>query len=451
MSAAAVTVARVTDISLSDLTTGTVVHPGDDEWDAARAFHSGIGEPTVIVRASSVDDVRAALRYAASERLDVMVRGGGHSAWGAVPGGVTLDLDAIDEIRVDGTLVHVGGGATWGAVAHALAEHGLGISSGDTASVGVGGLTLGGGIGWMVRAWGLAADQLVGAQLVTARGDVLEVNADSHPDLWWALRGGGGNFGVVTRFDFRAHPLSHVVFATLGVGGDARPVLRALRDTMKVAPRELTVTYMHVPPMDPSAPPGATISACWIGDDEAAARAALAPLYALDGVTETELGVRSYPDILMEMPAADPDQPMPGFVGGNTLLGDLTDEAIERLVAFREANAASVLFLRSLGGAFGDVAQDATAFPAREATWFAMAGAFDVPGLVHDGNRPLIQAEWDAIEALGAALYGNFTPSTDPGLVTRMFSPEAMARLAQVKRQYDPQNLFCRNHNIAPA
>lgn len=451
MSAPAVTVARVTDISLNDLTTGTVVHPGDDEWDAARAFHSGIGEPTVIVRASSVDDVRAALRYAASERLDVMVRGGGHSAWGAVPGGVTLDLDAIDEIRVDGTLVHVGGGATWGAVAHALAEHGLGISSGDTASVGVGGLTLGGGIGWMVRAWGLAADQLVGAQLVTARGDVLEVNADSHPDLWWALRGGGGNFGVVTRFDFRAHPLSHVVFATLGVDGDARPVLRALRDTMRDAPRDLTVTYMHVPPMDPSAPPGATITACWIGDDEAAARSALAPLYALDGVTETELGVRSYPDILMEMPAADPDQPMPGFVGGNTLLGDLTDEAIDRLVAFREANAASVLFLRSLGGAFGDVAQDASAFPAREATWFAMAGAFDVPGLVHDGNRPLIQAEWDAIEALGAALYGNFTPSTDPGLVTRMFSPEAMARLAQVKRQYDPQNLFCRNHNIAPA
>ncbi|MGN8551054.1 UNVERIFIED_CONTAM: FAD-binding oxidoreductase [Microbacterium sp. SLM126] len=441
----------MTDISLNDLTTGTVVHPGDDEWDAARAFHSGIGEPTVIVRASSVDDVRAALRYAASERLDVMVRGGGHSAWGAVPGGVTLDLDAIDEIRVDGTLVHVGGGATWGAVAHALAEHGLGISSGDTASVGVGGLTLGGGIGWMVRAWGLAADQLVGAQLVTARGDVLEVNADSHPDLWWALRGGGGNFGVVTRFDFRAHPLSHVVFATLGVDGDARPVLRALRDTMRDAPRDLTVTYMHVPPMDPSAPPGATITACWIGDDEAAARSALAPLYALDGVTETELGVRSYPDILMEMPAADPDQPMPGFVGGNTLLGDLTDEAIDRLVAFREANAASVLFLRSLGGAFGDVAQDASAFPAREATWFAMAGAFDVPGLVHDGNRPLIQAEWDAIEALGAALYGNFTPSTDPGLVTRMFSPEAMARLAQVKRQYDPQNLFCRNHNIAPA
>lgn len=451
MSHGPVTVTRVTDLSLQDLSAGSLVQPGDDDWDAARAFHSGIGEPTVIVRASTVDDVRSALRYAAAERLDVMVRGGGHSAWGAVPGGLTLDLTALADVSVDGTLVHVGGGATWGAVARDLAEHGLGISSGDTASVGVGGLTLGGGIGWMVRAWGLAADQLVGAQLVTARGDVLEVSETSHSDLLWALRGGGGNFGVVTRFDFRAHPLTSVVFATLGVSGDARPVLQTLRDTLSDAPRELTVTYMHVPPMDPSAPPGASITACWIGVDEDAARAALAPLLALDGVTETEFGVRSYPDILMDMPAADPDQPMPGFVGGNTLLRELTDDVIERLVAFREANAASVLFLRSLGGAFSEVPQESTAFPARGATWFAMAGAFDIPGLVHDGNRPLIQAEWDAIEALGSGLYGNFTPSTDPGLVTRMYSPETMTRLADLKRTYDPQNLFCRNHNVAPA
>jgi hypothetical protein len=203
--------------------------------------------------------------------------------------------------------------------------------------------------------------------------------------------------------------------------------------------------------MDPSAPAGATITACWIGGDEDGARAALAPLLALDAVTETEFGARAYPDILMDMPAADPDQPMPGFVGGNTLLRDLTDDAIERLVAFREANAASVLFLRSLGGAFGDIPQEATAFPARNATWFAMAGAFDVPGLVHDGNRPLIQADWDAIEGLGEGLYGNFTPSTDPGLVTRMYPPETMARLAEVKREYDPLNLFCRNHNVVPA
>ena len=144
-------------------------------------------------------------------------------------------------------------------------EHGLGVSSGDTASVGVGGLTLGGGIGWMVRAWGLAADQLEGVQLVTAAGDVIEVSGAGHPELFWALRGGGGNFGVVTRFDFRAHELPAVVWAELAVEGDPRPVLRGLRDALRDAPRELTVTYMDVPPMDPSAPAGASITACWVG------------------------------------------------------------------------------------------------------------------------------------------------------------------------------------------
>ena len=441
----------VTVSTLKELVPGAVVSPGDPGWDEARAFHAGIGEPTVIVRASSVDDVRAALRYAAAERLDVMVRGGGHSVWGAVPGGLTLDLAALDAIQVEGTLVRVGGGATWGGVAGALADHGLGVSSGDTASVGVGGLTLGGGIGWMVRAWGLAADQLVGAQLVTAGGHVLDVSATSHPDLLWALRGGGGNFGVVTRFDFRAHPLRAVVFATLEVTGDARPVLRVLRETLRDAPRELTVTFMDVPVMDPNAPAGATIGACWIGDDESAARASLAPLLALDGVTELSMAAQPYPGILLDMPAADPDTPPPGFIGGNTMLRELTDDAIDRLVSFREAHDASVILLRSLGGAYADVPSEATAFPARDATWFAMAGAFDIPGLVDDESRPLIVAEWDAIAELGAGVYGNFTTTTDPALVSLMYPPATLARLAAVKREWDPRNLFRRCHNVLPA
>lgn len=441
----------MTVTTLNELPPGAVARPGDPDWDTARRFHAGIGEPAVIVRASSVDDVRAALRYAADEHLEVMVRSGGHSAWGTLPGGLTIDLAALNAIDVEGTLVRVGGGATWGSVARTLAGRGLGVSSGDTASVGVGGLTLGGGIGWMVRAWGLAADQLEAAQLVTADGHVLEVSAASHPDLLWALRGGGGNFGVVTRFDFRAHELHSVVFATLGVTGDSRPILRALRDTLRGAPRELTVTFMDVPAMDPSAPAGASITACWIGDDEQAARAALAPLLSLEGVTETALSAQPYPEILMEAPPADPEQPMPGFIGGNTLLRDLTDEAIERLVSFREANQMSVLFLRSLGGAYGDVPQERTAFPARDATWFAMAGAFDIPGLVTDESRGLIQAEWDATAALGEALYGNFTLSADPGLVSRMYTPETMRRLARLKREWDPQNIFSRCHNVQPA
>ncbi|MDQ7879944.1 FAD-binding oxidoreductase [Microbacterium sp. QXD-8] len=429
---------------------GTVIRPGDSEWESARRFHSGIGEPAAVIRAASVDDVRGAVRYASAERLEIMIRGGGHSAWGGVPGGLTLDISALDAVEVDGTRVRVGGGALWGGVAHALAERGLGLSSGDTASVGVGGLTLGGGIGWMVRAWGLAADQLVGAQLVTARGEVVEVTETSHPELLWALRGGGGNFGVVTRFDFEAHPLDGVVHAVYGLEGDARPVLRVLREVMADAPRDLTVTYMDVPAMDPNAPAGASITAVWVGTDEEEARRALAPLAGVPGVTERDFGVQDYPDVLMEAPEFDPERPMPGFVGGNTLLGVLDDEAIDRLVAFREQHPASVVMLRSLGGAYADVAQDDTAFPARDATWFAMAGAFDIPGMLDDAGRAEANAAWDAIEVKGSGVYGNFTVSTADTIVQRMYPPATMARLAAIKHAWDPGNVFCRNHNVKP-
>ena len=451
VSEAGPSVTRMTLEQLRTEVSGAVVTASDPEWDDARRFHSGVGEPMAVVRASSVDDVRAAVRLARAEHQPVMVRGGGHSVWGGVPGGVTVDMSALSSITVEGDLVHIGGGATWGAVAAELATHGLAVSSGDTSSVGVGGLTLGGGIGLMVREWGLAVDQLVGAQLVTAAGDVVEVSATSHPDLFWALRGGGGNFGVVTRFDFRAHPLDGVVFATLALEGDPRPVIRVMRDVLADAPRGLTVTYADVPAMDPSAPAGATIQAVWVGRDVDAARAALAPLIELDGVTVAELEARDYPDILMETPEAEPDQPMPGFVGGNTLLKELDDDAIDKLVAFREANPASVLLLRSLGGAYGDVAQADTPFPARDATWFAMAGAFDVPGMLDDAARAAAQEAWDAIESLGQGSYGNFSVSTDPSWVTRMYTPDTLARLAAIKRQWDPQNIFCRTHNVVPA
>ncbi|WP_203137927.1 FAD-binding oxidoreductase [Microbacterium sp. JZ31] len=430
---------------------GTVIRPGDPDWDVARRFHSGIGEPALIARASSTDDVRAAVGFAAAEGLPVMVRGGGHSAWGTVPGGLTLDLSALADVSVDGTRVRVGGGAQWGAVARTLAAHGLGISSGDTASVGVGGLTLGGGIGLMVRAWGLACDQLVGVQLVTADARIVEATDETEPELMWALRGGGGNFGVVTRFDFEAHPLEGVVAVELGVEGDPRAVIRAMRDVMARAPRELTLTYMDVPPMDPSAPAGASISGVWAGADEARAREALASLLAAPGVVERSLGARPYPEVLLEAPEFDPESPMPGFVGGNTLLRELDDDAVEHLASFREANPASILFLRSLGGAFADVAQDASAFPGRDATWFAMAAAFDMPGVLSEEARRRALSEWNAIEALGSGVYGNFTTSTDPGWATRMYPAVTMARLGAVKRRWDPANVFSRNHNVLPA
>ncbi|QIG40197.1 FAD-binding oxidoreductase [Microbacterium sp. 4R-513] len=441
---------------LRSAVSGAVLAAEDQGWDAARASHAGVGRPDVIVRVSSLDDVSEAVRFAAASRRVAVVRGGGHSAWCTLDEGVLIDLSALDAVEVvedseGGALVRIGGGARWGDVARILSDQGLGISSGDTASVGVGGLTLGGGIGWMVRAWGLAADQLVGAQLVTAEGEVVEVSDASHPDLLWALRGGGGNFGIVTRFDFRAHDLPAVVFAELGLSGDARTLLAALRDVLATAPRELTVTYMDVPAMDPNAPAGATIAACWAGADEDALRAALAPLLAVDGVVENDLAVREYPDILLDHPAPEPDQQMPGFIGGNTLVVDLDEATIDALVAFRESTPASVLFLRSLGGAYGDVPQEATPFPARDATWFAMAGGFDIPGLVDDAERARLASAWAAIEDRGAGVYGNFSTSTDPAFAERIYPTETMARLAAIKTKWDPRNLFARNHNVVPA
>ncbi|MFG6502690.1 FAD-binding oxidoreductase [Microbacterium sp. P05] len=427
---------------------GTVVAPSDPEWDAARLFHSGIGEPALIVRAASVADVRAAVTYAAAEDLPVGVRGGGHSAWGSLTGGLLIDLSALSEVTIDDHRVSVGGGATWGAVAAVLTPAGLGISSGDTASVGVGGLTLGGGIGWMVRAWGLALDQLVGAQVVTATGDVVEASATEHPDLFWALRGGGGNFGVVTRFDFVAHDLPGIVFATVRVV-DPEHALRELRDVMREAPRALSVTYMDVPAMDPNAPPGATVSACWAGTDLESARATLAPVLNSPAFVGAEIAAVSYPSILLDMPGYDPEQPAPDFVGGNTLLLDLTEEAIHALTAFRAARPASILFLRSVGGAYGDVAADATAFPFRSAQWFAMAGAFRIPGVLDADAEVAAEHDWAQIEALGTGSYGNFTTSVDRAWVHKMYPDAAWQRLLGVKHTWDPANRFSFNHNIS--
>ena len=430
---------------------GTVLAPADDGWDAARRYHAGIGEPEAYVRPRTDADVAAAVLAAADAGAQVHVRGGGHSAWGSVPGSVVLDLADLAEIQVgeveEGVaVVTVGGGATWGDVARELGKHGLGISSGDTASVGVGGLTLGGGIGWMVRAWGLAADQLVGVSIVGADGVIRDADATHLPELFWGVRGGHGSLGVVTRFRFAAHVLPAVVFGEYTVT-EPRVVLRGIRDALPDAPRDLTVTYMDVPAMDPSAPPGATVTVCWAGDDVDAARAAVEPLTA-GGLREVSLRSTPYAEILAEMPAVDPDQLLPGFVGGNALVAHLDDALIDALTEFREARPASVLFLRSLGGAYADPADDATAFGARAATWFVMAGVFDM-GLDED-ERERIRGEWAAIERRGLGVYGNFVDSTSPDTVERMYSPPTLERLRALKRQYDPHGMFVRTHSVHP-
>ncbi|MDX6372606.1 MAG: hypothetical protein QOD98_1594, partial [Nocardioidaceae bacterium] len=195
------------------LDSSEVLRPGDEGYDEAAKVFFATGRPALVVRPRGADEVVAAVRYAVREDLAVAVRSGGHSGLGhgTNTGGMVIDLDHLDTVEVlDGRRVRVGGGATWGRVAAALDPHGLGLTSGDTRDVGVGGLTLGGGIGWMVRKHGLAVDNLVGARVVTADGRLLVASAHENPDLFWGLRGGGGNFGVVVDFDFLAQPVMTV-------------------------------------------------------------------------------------------------------------------------------------------------------------------------------------------------------------------------------------------------
>ncbi|GEK87139.1 FAD-binding oxidoreductase [Microbacterium aerolatum] len=416
-----------------------------------------MSDDIVTTRPTTAAEVADLVRRAQRESLTITVVAGGHGPWSqAREPGMRIELGALSDIEIEGlaldgddAVVHIGGGAVWGDVAATLADDGLAISSGDTASVGVGGLTLGGGIGWMVRSWGLAADQLVGAQVVTATGDIVEVSADENPDLFWALRGGGGNFGIVTRFDFRAHPINGIAFGEHVIDEDAGGVMRAMRDLMHDAPRELTVTYMDVPPMDPSAPAGARISAVWADADPERLRQVMAPVADLDGVV-AEYTTPVYRDILLEMPEPpEGAEAPPGFIGGNGLFAELDDDLIDRLVAFREAYPASVVFLRSLGGAYGDVPQESAAFPAREANWFVMAGGFDIPGVIDDAARAAIRADWERMQAGRLAEYGNFADTERPDAVPGMFTPQAHERLRTIKAKWDPQNVFRRNHNIA--
>jgi FAD/FMN-containing dehydrogenase len=406
-------------------------------------------EDSVTIRASTVEVVSESVRHAQRESLPLTVVAGGHGPWSHVPApGMRIELTGLSDIEIDGTLVRIGGGAVWGDVAVALGAHGLSISSGDTASVGVGGLTLGGGIGWMVRAWGIAADQLVGAQVVTASGDIVEASETQNPDLFWALRGGGGNFGIVTRFDFQAHRIPGIAVGEHPITGDTALVIRTVRDLMRDAPNELTVTYMDVPPMDPSAPAGARVSAVWADAAPDALRTIMAPVAALPGV-EAEYTSPAYRDILIEMPEPPDDAGLPpGFIGGNGLFADLDDELIGKIVAFRAGYPASVVMLRSLGGAFGAAPQESTPFPARDARWFVMVGAFDIPGLVDDATRERISADWERIESGRIAEYGNFAATERPDAVPGMFGPDAFERLRQIKKTWDPQNLFRRNHNV---
>jgi FAD/FMN-containing dehydrogenase len=426
---------------------GGVWLPGDDEYEALRPKYVLAGEPAVFVRPETTDEIAEALRFAAAESMPVSIRSGGHGA--SIfpnPGGIVIDLGNFASIDVeDDGLVRIGGGATWGVVAETLEKHGLGLSSGDTRQVGVGGLTLGGGIGWMVRERGLALDQLVGAQLVTATGEVVNANEQTNPELFWALRGGGGNFGIVIEFTFQAHPMDGVVAGSIALDAERLPeVVRAWRDVMRAAPEQLNVTLVSFPSFGPDIPAGAQLLVCFAGNDQTSADAAIAPLLALPGAGVSTIVPKRYSEVL-----EDATPPPPGtIVGENGFVPELSDEAIDAIIASREAMLPSVLMMRSLGGAFSRVAPDATAFPHRDAEAWVFIGSF----LPLDADAEAIAekaSHWSTAAEFVTGTYGNFRQNSTAEIVARMYPGGTADRLHAVKRDWDPQNVFRVNHNVA--
>ena len=426
------------------------LRPGDDGYDAAARVFFTTGEPALVVRPRDPTEVAAVLAHAARRDLAVSVRSGGHSPLGhsTNPGGMVIDLSRMDGVQVldaGRRLVRVGGGATWGRVAAALDPHGWGLTAGDTRDVGVGGLTLGGGVGWMVRRYGLAIDNLVGARVVTADGLLLTTSEHEHPDLFWALRGGGGNFGVVVDFDFVAQPVTNVHFGTVAYRlDDPADLLRRWRDAMRLAPEELSSTLALMP----GEPPSATVLLCYAGDPDtpvADVDAAIEPLFELGTVTKASVSERRYADILEDA------QHPPGvrLAVRNALVPTLDEGAIAAINRLHAAPRPMVVAVRSLGGAFGRVPRDATAFAHRDAEAMVVCMAM-LPDTATDAEVERALAPWRAVAAHGTGTYVNFQGSATAEDLAAAYPAATYARLAAVKRAYDPANRFALNHNIEP-
>ena len=291
--------------ALQDAISGEVILPEDQAYEEARKTFVHAGTPAIVIRCHTTEDVQRAIRSARATGLPLSIRGGGHSGagFGTNDGGMVIDMSLVNEIRVIDPprhIVRIGTGAEWIDVATTLEAHRLAISSGDTTSVGVGGLMLGGGIGWMVRKYGLALDSLVAVEVVTADGRVLRASAHEHADLYWAIRGGGGNFGVVTRFEVAAHPVERVLFGTITYPAtEAATVLRGWRDYMRTASDDITTTARLFPAFGgPPAP--LVIAVCSAGDDADTARREITPLLHLGRVVDQDIRQMPYADVLDE-------------------------------------------------------------------------------------------------------------------------------------------------------
>ena len=445
---------------------GEVITPEDEGYDQARKVYNAMHDrrPKAIARAVDDADVIAGVRFARENGLDLSIRGGGHSVpgFGTCDNGVVLDLGRIRYVRVDPErrTARVGGGCVLGDLDHATYAFGLATPAGFNSTTGVGGLTLGGGIGaYLSRKHGLTCDNLISADVVTADGKRVTASAKENEDLFWALRGGGGNFGIVTSFEFRMHPLPSFVGGPIFYELDAGPdVMRVFRDYTAKAPRELGGFFgFHIAPPLPFIPEkrhGETlcaIVASWCGAADQAAKM-LQPLRDAGPVVAEHLGPIPYPAL---QSAFDPLLP-PGLqhYWKSDFVADLTDEAITVHMQHgpKVPYVSSTMHLYLIDGAVHDMGADETAFPVRDARFsMNVVGIWPEPK-DNDKNIAWVRDYYKSIHPYSGyeGGYTNFMSTDDQDRVRENYGA-GYKRLKEIKTRWDPDNVFHLNQNIQPA
>jgi hypothetical protein len=448
---------------------GALIDAGHPGYDHARAVWNGLVDrrPRLIARCTGTADVAAAVRFARERDLEIAVKGGGHNVAGTAvcDDGIVIDLSPMRGLDVDpaGRTARVQGGALWRDVDHETQAHGLATTGGIVGHTGVGGLTLGGGIGWLMRRHGLTVDNLIEAEVVTADGEIIRTSAEWHPDLFWALRGGGGNFGVVASFRFALHAVGPILTAgaVYWAADDTVDVLRCYRDFIADAPEELgTVVRLGAVPPLADIPrelhfrPAIGVGCCHAGPVDEGERA-VRPLRRFGTPLVDLVGPTRYVDHQGGL-----DDTVPHgwrYYWKATSLRALSDEVVEAVAehAARARSPRSYAALFHMGGAVARVARDATAYPGRDAAHNLVIDAAWLPDQdesVGGPERAWARAFLEALEAHRSGVYVNFLDADDgTERIRESYGDETYRRLAGIKAVYDPDNVFHRNRNIPPA
>lgn len=435
---------------------GSLLRPGSDGYDTARKIWNGMFDrhPALIAQCVGPEDVAQAIRFGREHNLKLAVRSGGHSfpGFSMCDDGLVIDLSKNRHVQVDAAArrARVDAGATWGDLDQATQAHELAVTGGQISHTGVAGLTLGGGMGNLMRKYGLTCDSLISADLVTADGQMITASADENADLFWGLRGGGGNFGVVTSFEFKLHELPTPIYGGLVAYplAEAKRVLQGHREFMAGAPDEVATTAAFM--TSPDGHPAVGILICYAGDP-ATGEEVCRPLRSLGTVVMEQLGPIPYTVVQSLLDAAMAHGQR--YYMRSSYLDEISDDAIETLAAHyaKVPSPMTAMVIISMGGAISRVDSDATAFPYRNAAYTYSAFSTWTNPAEDEKNINWLRGMWQDLQPyLGKGVYVNELADEGEDRVKAAYGA-AYSRLAALKQRYDPDNVFRLNQNIKPA